>query len=72
MKIFITEFFHGARSFEGPRIFAADWAHAERQARELGVELVGELGVALERAQHELLGLERGHDLLLQDLLLYQ
>ena len=43
MKIFITEFFHGARSFEGPRIFAADWAHAERQARELAVELVGEL-----------------------------
>ncbi len=43
MKLYITEFFHGTRSFEGPRIVAADSAHAERQARELGVELVGEL-----------------------------
>ena len=38
----------------------------------LGHRLQVERGVALERAQHELLGLERGHDLLLEDLLVEQ
>ncbi len=44
----------------------------EVQRHLLEVELLGELGVALERAQHELLGLQRRHDLLLQDLLVEQ
>ena len=43
MRVFITEFYVDDKRFRGDLIYAFSKGHAESQADELGISIVGEL-----------------------------